>query len=143
DRLRDIADDWQYSSLFGGKALVIEEVDTASADALAYLLTFCERLPERRIIVMTTNRKRDGFKAIGLHAAALVRRAHWVSFTTQGLATRGGQAGPGAILVKRVLGSAGWEDGKPDSYYIKLVNDSKGNLGEAILEGERRAVANE
>ena len=142
DSLRDIADDWRYSSLFGSKALVIEEVDTASPDALAYLLTFCERLAERRVIVMTTNVKRDDFKALSLHAGSLIRRAHWVAYTTQGLATSSGKAGPGALLVKRVLASEGL-DGQPDSYYVKLVNDCKGNLGEAILEGERRAIADE
>jgi len=139
DRLRALADDWQYSSLFGAKALVIEEINTASPAAVQFLLTFLERLRKRRVVVMTSNVK-PGELFAGVYNSPFTSRAHCVNFTSQGLATRGGSIGPGAARVKRVMAAEELDD-KPDAYYVRVVNECHGNLRDAIHRCEREALA--
>jgi len=139
DRLRAIADDWQYSSLFGAKALVIEEINTASPAAVHFLLTFLERLSKRRVVIMTSNVK-PGELFAGVYNSPFTSRAHCVNFTSQGLATRGGKMGPGAERVKQVMAAEGLDD-RPDAHYVRVVNECHGNLRDAIHRCEREALA--
>ena len=139
DRLRSLADDWQYSSLFGAKALIIEEINTATPAAVQFLLTFLERLPKGRVVVMTSNVRPDELFA-GVYNSPFTSRAHCVDFTSQGLATRKGEPGPGALRVKRVMEQEGF-DGKPVSYYVRIVNECHGNIRDAIHLCEREALA--
>lgn len=138
DRLRDLADGFCYTSLFGARAVIIEEVDTATPAALKYLLTFLESLPRNSIVIMTSNVK-PGELFAGVHQSAFGRRAHPIPFTTQGLATRKGQPGPGALRVRAVMAAEGL-DGREDSYYIGLVHESHGNIGAALTRAWREAV---
>lgn len=138
DALRAVAEDYGFTSLFGSRALIIEEVDTASTAALRYLLTFLESLPRSVIVVMTSNVK-PGELFAGAHCAAFARRAHPIPFTTQGLATRKGSPGPGALRVRDVMRAESL-DGRPDAYYIRLLNESKGNIGMAITRAWREAM---
>jgi len=138
DNLRHLAEGFCYTSLFGARAIIIEEVDTATPAALKYLLTFLESLPRHSMVIMTSNIKAGELFA-GVHQSAFGRRAHPIPFTTQGLATRKGGLGPGALRVRAVMAAEGL-DGRDDRYYIKLVNESKGNLGMAITRAWREAV---
>ena len=139
--MRTITDDvWGYTPFMGkAHALIIEEIDTASADALGYLLTMLEGMRKLRVVIATTNADELGFYALA-HGGALIRRGHFIAYTTQGLATRKGKPGPGAELVRHVLAAEGL-DGHDWGYYVRFVNEAKGNLGRAILLAQQAALA--
>ena len=139
-RLRKVSDDWGLTPYMGrGHGLLIEELDTATDDALGYLLSMTEGMPKWRIVICTTNLTELQFCALP-HGSALHRRGHFIAYTTEGLAERKGKPGPGAELVRAVLHDAGL-DGHDAQYYVRFVREAHGNLGDAILRAQRAALA--
>jgi len=138
ETLRQLAADYRYTSLFGGRALIIEEIHTASTGAVQFLLTFLESLPRGAIVIMTSNMK-SGELFPGIYNSPFARRAHCIYFGTEGFQTHKGGMGYGAARVRDVLRAEGL-DGKPDAYYMRLMKDAKNNIGAAIVAGADAAM---
>lgn len=137
--VRAIADRWAGVSLFGAAALIMDEVDEATDGAQRVLKGFLEDLPRGSIVIMTSNLEGDGELFCPLFRGPLLRRAHPIHFTTQGLATRKGAPGPAARRVQALMAAEGM-DGRDPTYYVTLVHESKGNIGAAITRAWREAV---
>ena len=134
-------------------AIVIEEADTATSNALASLLTILERLNPGVLVVLTTNLDRLAFEALP-YGNALTRRAHWVDFERP-QATKNGGTEPAPIInaLRNALQVAGL-DGQPDEWYMPFLRgvgcavrnrNSKGdaeglNIGKAILAAAEAAI---
>ncbi|NQT89083.1 hypothetical protein HQ560_20105 [bacterium] len=143
--------DFAHTSLFGSgwKAPVVEEVDKAAAPQVNALLTTLETVPRRRIGVLTTNmdpttlaKGKDGKWSGGIFAGrrdtipgetekALVGRCYVVRFSTEGLATRKGEIGPGPLRVMHVAEAFGI-NGKPQEFHAKHFRKCGGSIREAI-----------
>ena len=52
--IRTMAEDWRYRSLFGKRAVVIDEIQDVTGGAEEALLTVLERIPEDTIVIGTT-----------------------------------------------------------------------------------------
>jgi replication-associated recombination protein RarA len=139
DKVREVEDTLNHTALFGSgwKVIIVEEIDKlppANATHVINLwLTLLETMPKRNCVIFTSNTKPD--ELYGGIDSPFVSRAYPVWFTTQGLATREGRPGPGAERLKWIAQQEGI-DSKPDSYYVNLVNQCKGNLRAAIHKME-------
>jgi len=139
EKVREVEDTLNHTALFGSgwKVVIVEEIDKlppANATHVINLwLTLLETMPKRNCVIFTSNTKPD--ELYGGIDSPFVSRAYPVWFTTQGLATREGRPGPGAERLKWIAQQEGI-DSKPDSYYVNLVNQCKGNLRAAIHKME-------
>jgi len=142
-RIDSIIAESGYTSLYGTRAYIIEEVDTGSAAAIGRLLTWLERLPKRCIVVMTSNLE-PGSLLPGAHGIAFHRRVTAIKFGKDGLQTRtvGGERvpGPAAELVRAVLTEEGL-DGRPLEYYQGIVRKAETNIGLAIVLAYQEAMS--
>jgi len=135
DRVREIEDTLSHTALFGTgwKVVIVEEVDRIAPQAQNLWLTLLETMPSKCAVVFTSNTKPD--ELFGGIDSAFVSRCYPVWFTTQGLATSNGKPGPGAVRIKWIAQQEGL-NGRPDSYYIGLVRECKGNIRAAIHKME-------
>jgi len=131
-RVREVEDTLAHTALFGShwKVVIVEEVDKIAApQAISLWLTLSETMPKRCAVIFTSNTKPD--ELFGGVDSPFVSRCYGVWFTTQGLATRDGGPGPGAQRLKWIAQQEGI-NGKPDSYYVNLLGQCKGNIRAAI-----------
>ena len=138
EKVREIEDSFHHTTLFGSgwRIAIVEEIDKTSGQAQSLWLTLLETTPPGRAVVFTSNQKPD--ELFGGIDSPFVSRTYPVWFTTQGLATCQGQPGPGAQRLKWIAQQEGI-DGKPDAYYVGLVQQCKGNLRAAIHKMEMQS----
>jgi DNA polymerase III delta prime subunit len=139
ERVREVEDTLAHTVLFGSgwKVVIVEEVDKIVApQAINLWLTLLETMPKRCAVIFTSNPKPD--ELFGGIDSPFVSRSYPVWFSTQGLATRDGQPGPGAQRLKWIAQQEG-VNGKPDSYYVDLLSKCKGNIRAAIHKMELEA----
>jgi len=138
ERVRETEDTLSHTALFGTgwKVCIVEECDKMPAQSRNLFLTLLETMPRKCAVIFTSNTRPD--ELFGGVDSAFVSRTYPVWFTTQGLATRSGTAGPAAERVKWIAQREGL-DGRPDSYYIRLVQECKGNIRAAIHRMELEA----
>ena len=136
DKVREVEDTLNHTALFGSgwKVVIVEEIDKlppANAVHIVNLwLTLLETMPKRNCVIFTSNTKPD--ELYGGTDSPFVSRCYPVWFTKQGLATAdGGKPGPAALRLKWIAQEEGI-NGKPDSYYVKLVSECNGNIRAAI-----------
>jgi len=138
DRVREIEETLSHTALFGTgwKVVIVEEVDRIAPQAQNLWLTLLETMPKKCCVIFTSNTKHD--ELFGGVDSAFVSRCYPVWFTTQGLATSDGKPGPGALRAKWIAQQEGM-NGKPDSYYVGLLRQCKGNIRAAIHKMELEA----
>ncbi len=131
DRVREVEDTLAHSAMFGSgwRVIIVEEVDKIAPQAQSLWLTLLETMPHKCAVVFTSNTRHD--ELFGGIDSPFVSRCYPVWFNTQGFATRDGAPGPGAQRLKWIAQREGI-NGKPDSYYVKLLNGCKGNIRAAI-----------
>ena len=140
----EVIDMVQRERLYGGRAVIIEEIDTGSGPAIGKLLTFLERLPKHCIILMTSNLK-PGELLPGAHGVAYHRRVTAIQFGTDGLqrTTVNGERVPGPCgpMLQRVMQAEGL-DGQDVDFYQKIAcnEECKSNIGLMILRAQRLAI---
>ena len=140
----EIIDMVQRERLYGGRAVIIEEVDTGSDPAIGRLLTWLERLPRKCIVLMTSNIK-PGELLPGAHGVAYHRRVTAIQFGTDGLqrTTINGERVPGPCgpMLQRVMQAEGL-DGQDVDFYQKIAcnEECKSNIGLMILRAQRLAI---
>jgi len=138
DRVREIEETLSHTALFGTgwKVVIVEEVDRIAPQAQNLWLTLLETMPKKCCVIFTSNTKHD--ELFGGVDSAFVSRCYPVWFTTEGLQTRNGKPGPGAMRLKYIAQQEGM-DGHPDSYYVKLIRECRGNIRAAIHRMEIEA----
>lgn len=144
ERASEVIDMVQRERLYGGRCVIIEEIDTGSPAAIGKLLTFLERLPKKCIILMTSNLK-PGELLPGAHGVAYHRRVTAIQFGTDGLqrTTVNGERVPGPCgpMLQRVM-TAENLNGHDAEYYQRIAAhaDCQSNIGLMILRAQRLAI---
>uniref|UniRef100_A0A6M3JQN4 Putative ATPase domain containing protein n=1 Tax=viral metagenome TaxID=1070528 RepID=A0A6M3JQN4_9ZZZZ len=129
DAVRELADRIGLSTLYGGprgwRVYIVNECHAMSPKAVQAWLTLLERLPAWRLIVFTTTEDvtTDLF---GNFTGPFASRCKVFGFSNQSLAK------PMAERA-RAIAQAEAMDGKPESAYLRLVQDCKNNF-RAVLQ---------
>jgi len=136
EEVRSMEADFGYTTLFGSgwKVWIIEEIDKARAPEINALLTILETLPGKRVVIMTTNATECdlfGERIPEQTEKAFRGRAYTIRFTAEGLATRQGQLGPGALRVRKVAEALGIND-RADRWYLQHFRSAGNSIREAI-----------
>ncbi len=130
---REIAKSMHLTRIGGngktGRAWIVNEAHGMTKGVVRELLTMLEPskgLPANFMLVFTTTKDGNAlFEDANLDAHPLTSRCKVLTLTSQGLAR------PFAELVKRVAQAEGL-DGQPIEKYVRLLQDCKNNLREAL-----------
>jgi len=134
-KLESIADRFDGRGLFGGHALLVNEAHGLRKDAVRFLLTWIERLPEHAVIVFTSSlpiedkKQTDLLSEIGHETWPLLSRCTVIKMQERDTADAY------AAHLKRIAERENL-DGQPVERYKKLVNDCRGNLRRCLQEIE-------
>lgn len=99
-----------------------------SARAAQAWLTLLERLPANRLVIFTTTEELSE-NLYGGFGKPLANRCKVIKFTNQGLAQ------PAAAHVQRIAQAEGL-DGQPIARYVRLLQDCKNSIREALQRVE-------
>ncbi len=127
DRLREIERTMHcYGFGKGGRCWIINESHGLRAQTVRALKTLLEPIPDHVVFCFTTTKAEEGLLFDGAEdARPLVGRCTPVSLTMQGLAK------PAARWLRKIAQAEGL-DGKPESAYVRLFNESGGSFREAL-----------
>ncbi len=108
------------------RAVIINEAQAMTRQAVQAWLTLLERLPKHTLIIFTTTENMIETDLFGNFSSPFARRCKVFTFTNQGLS----QAM--ASRAKEIAMSENL-DGQPLQKYIRLVQDCRNNMG-AVLQ---------
>ncbi len=111
------------------RVVIINEAHAMTRPAVQAWLTLLERLPKNTLIIYTTT---ENLKAglFGDFSAPFARRCKFFDFTNQKLSQAFAQR---ALEIARTEGL----DGQPLQRYVRLIQDCKNNMGEALQRIEQ------
>lgn len=136
NRLRDIARNWMYQH---GQALIVNESHGMSRPVIELFLDLLENMPGNVCVIFTTtNDGRDLFEDTKIDAGPFASRCLCIKLVSRGLAlanVKDKTPGPFALRAHEIAVKEGM-NGQPISAYVKLINDCKGNLRQALTEIE-------
>ena len=128
DAVRKAADLMQYTTLSGGyRAWIVNEAQAMTGRAVQAWLTALDPLPARVLVIFTTTE--DSADLFGQYDGPFRSRCKSIAFTNQGLA-------PAFARRAREIARAEGMDGKPESAYLRLVQQSRNNMRAVLQEIE-------
>lgn len=126
--VRKAADLMQYTTLSGGyRARIVNEAQAMTGRAVQAWLTVLDKLPPRVLVIFTTTE--DSADLFGQFDGPFRSRCKTVAFTNQGLALAFARRA-------REIARAEGMDGKPESAYLRLVQQSRNNMRAVLQEIE-------
>lgn len=131
-RLKEIEAGLHYRGFVKpGRAVIINEAHGLRQDAIRQLLVMLERLPGHSLVIFTTTLEGQAllFDAKEEDAGPLLSRCIEISLAQQGLAK------PFAEYARSIAMAEGL-DGQPVEKYVRLLNDCKANLRQALQKIE-------
>lgn len=139
EMVRTIEDSWRGKTLWGNRAIVVNEIHAITPRAVQSLLSLmeCGRIPEDALLIGTTTRDPEDKQAslFGDEFGAACR-SRWIRIrlTSQGLSE---------AFAKRAreVAAANGGDGHPESWYVRLVKDHGNNLREVLEAVEADILA--
>jgi len=127
DMVRRVADTVElgaWGQSCGWRVWIINECHAVTSRAVQALLTLLEGLPARRLFIFTTTETPEA-DLFGPFTRQMLGRFKVFSFTNQGLAQ---------VFAKRAreIAEAEGLNGKPDSAYLRLVQNCKNSMREVL-----------
>jgi len=111
-------------SVNGWRVIVVNECHAMTSRAVQALLTLLEGLPARRLFILTTTEAPEA-GLFGQFSRPLLGRCKVFNFTSQGLAQLF------AVRAREIAEAEGL-NGKPDSAYLRLVQNCKNSMREVL-----------
>ena len=126
DEVRALDDRTMAAGLYRDcwQVFLVNEAHAMSPRAVQAWLTLAERLPARWLVIFTTTREPDS-DLFGEFTEPLLSRCKVFQLTSQGLAQ------PFAEHVRRIAQAEGL-DGKPEAWYLRLIQAKHNNLRAAL-----------
>ncbi len=132
DAVRKAADAMHYTTLSGGfRCWIVNEAQAMTSRAVQGWLTVLDRLPTRVLVIFTTTE--DSADLFGRFEGPFRSRCKTIAFTNQGLA-------PAFAKRAREIAVAAGLDGKPESAYLRLVQQSRNNMRQVLQEIDAGAM---
>lgn len=126
-RLKEIEADLHYRGLGkGGRAVIVNEAHGLRQDAIRQLLVMLERLPDHTVMIFTTTCEAQAnlFEAKE-DASPLLSRCIEIGLSRRGLAQAFAERA-------REIAQAEGLDGQPTEKYVRLMQDCRNNLRQAL-----------
>lgn len=126
DAVRKAADTMHYSTLSGRfRVWIVNESQAMTNRAVQAWLTVLDKLPSRVLVIFTTTE--DSADLFGQFDGPFRSRCKTIAFTNQGLAP---------VFAKRAREIADAEglNGKPESAYLRLVQQCRNNMRAVLQE---------
>lgn len=132
DAVRKAADTMPYTTLSGGfRCWIVNEAQAMTSRAVQAWLTVLDRLPSRVLVIFTTTE--DSADLFGRFDGPFRSRCKTLAFTNQGLA-------PAYAKRAREIAIAEGLDGKPESAYLRLVQQCHNNMRTVLQEIDSGAM---
>ncbi len=132
DAVRRVADMMQYTALGGGfRTWIVNEAQAMTARAVQAWLTALDPLPARVLVIFTTTE--DSANLFGKFDGPFRSRCKTIAFTNQGLA-------PAFAKRAREIADAEGMNGKPESAYLRLVQNCRNNMRAVLQEIDSGAM---
>ncbi len=132
DAVRKAADAMHYTTLSGGfRCWIVNEAQAMTSRAVQAWLTVLDRLPTRVLVIFTTTE--DSADLFGRFEGPFRSRCKTIAFTNQGLA-------PAFAKRAREIAQHEGLDGKPESAYLRLVQQCRNNMRAVLQEIDAGAM---
>ena len=132
DAVRKAADLMQYSTLSGRfRVWIVNEAQAMTNRAVQAWLTVLDKLPARVLVIFTTTE--DSADLFGKFDGPFRSRCKTIAFTNQGLA-------PAFAKRAREIADAEGLNGKPESAYLRLVQQCRNNMRAVLQELDAGAM---
>ena len=122
---------WSTNKPF--RCWIVNEAHAMTQGAVDLLLTWLEQLPRHCIVIFTTTRTVDAGLFGDHDSGPFASRCFCVTLTNQGLAK------PFAARARMIAQAEGL-DGRPESAYVRLVQDQKNNMRAVLQQIEAGAM---
>jgi len=124
---REMAESCQYCTMGTRpfRVFIVNESHAISPGAVDFLLAFMDRMPRNVVLVFTTTRKPES-GLFGTDEGPFYSRCVRVTLTNQGLAKAFG------ARLATIARAEGLDGGRPDEWFLKLVQRTKNNMRAAL-----------